>query len=440
MGTSWLGTLAVAASMSVGIQSDAPELHGRVLDAGGQAAAGARISGAWSFPDPAGELAGEKESRPEPFDLDNRRGPVTANDRGEFVLPMAGDAPIYVLGADGRSGALVELGARGSAPLEIALAPLVEVRGRFEVKAPRVSPKTTALWVSAGEGKPVFVAVCFSESRELRVALPPGTYTLWHSTDAVSLLRMLPLREEPLVVQAGQGSVDLGSFELELPLVLHPQGVVLDSLGDPVPASLAESWWVHDGAMIPQDGFSTDDGRFRGSIEVHGQPEEITLLALDQSREQAALVSWNPARAAEPLEVRLQPAVRVTGSYRTDAGDIPPWTNTYVEVVLPDGARPPRVAECQSKEGRFEFRLPPGKYLLEGYGTDTTHVDLEIELGPDAAERDLGVIELPLSIIARNVGKQAMPWRLTDARGLPVEATLSDFRGKWVLLEFWGHW
>lgn len=57
-----------------------------------------------------------------------------------------------------------------------------------------------------------------------------------------------------------------------------------------------------------------------------------------------------------------------------------------------------------------------------------------------ARGRDLGVIELPLTIIARNAGKQAMPWHLTDARGLSKEANLSDFRGKWVLLEFWGHW
>lgn len=437
MSTTWLGSLGFASWIVLASQGT-PKLHGRVLDAAGEPALGARVSRAWRFPDPGGATG----TLPEGL-IGQISTPVTVDERGEFDAFLGGDAFLFALSADARSGALVPLPALGSAPVELALAPLVEVRARFEVKTPGEPPKQTALWVSAGAGMPVWVAGCFSESRAFRVDLPPGTYTLWYSTDAVNLWSMSQLREEPLVIQAGQATIELGAFELELPLVLHPEGAVLDAEGRPVRASLAESWGLHGGRMTPHDGFSTDEnGRFRGNVAVYDEARELTLLALDQAQDQAALATWNPARAEEPLEIRLQPAIRVFGRYRTSAGDVPSWTNTYVHAVLPGGARPPRIAECQSGEGqaRFEFRLPPGKYRLNGYGTNTKDADLEVELGPDARERDLGVLELPQTIIARNAGQEAMPWRLTDARGLSKEAKLADFRGKWVLLEFWGFW
>jgi hypothetical protein len=45
-----------------------------------------------------------------------------------------------------------------------------------------------------------------------------------------------------------------------------------------------------------------------------------------------------------------------------------------------------------------------------------------------------------MSGVAKMWGKQAGEVTITDARGLPKTAKLSDFKGKWVMLEFWGHW
>jgi peroxiredoxin len=36
-----------------------------------------------------------------------------------------------------------------------------------------------------------------------------------------------------------------------------------------------------------------------------------------------------------------------------------------------------------------------------------------------------------------NFGKRPPPWHLTDAKGIPKDADLADFRGKWVVLYFW---
>jgi hypothetical protein len=37
-------------------------------------------------------------------------------------------------------------------------------------------------------------------------------------------------------------------------------------------------------------------------------------------------------------------------------------------------------------------------------------------------------------------GKPAPSWHITDARGVGKDVTISDFKGKWVLLYFWGPW
>ena len=42
--------------------------------------------------------------------------------------------------------------------------------------------------------------------------------------------------------------------------------------------------------------------------------------------------------------------------------------------------------------------------------------------------------------IAKHVGKEPPPLRVTDARGLNTGVRLADLKGKWVLIEFWGFW
>jgi len=37
-------------------------------------------------------------------------------------------------------------------------------------------------------------------------------------------------------------------------------------------------------------------------------------------------------------------------------------------------------------------------------------------------------------------GKEPPAWNVTGARGVSRDVKLSDFKGKWVLLEFWGYW
>lgn len=42
--------------------------------------------------------------------------------------------------------------------------------------------------------------------------------------------------------------------------------------------------------------------------------------------------------------------------------------------------------------------------------------------------------------LAQQVGKPAPKLKVTDAKGLKKDFKLSDLEGKWVIIEFWGHW
>ncbi len=421
------------------------EIRGRIVDAQGKPAAGARVFRGWSFPDPSGE---QKDAQPTPWGIDDLHKPLVADERGEFAGAMKDDKLLFAIDAAGKAGVLVPIDpAHRSAQLEVKLEPLVEVRGRFDVKAAGELPEKTALWFSSPQM--AFLAVCFSDSREVRVWLPPGDYGLWYSTDAVNLYSMLQLQPDPLKIAPGQGAIDLGAFELDLPLVVHPQGVVLDAEGKPVPgADIGGFWAMEPQRAFPFDGFRSEaSGRFLGKVEVYDLEKEQVLFVLDGQREHGALAFWSPQEAEKTLELRLEPAIRVHGSLTTaGSAEAPSWTNVYASFLRKtssdaDGAeREVRFAQSTSEQARFEFRLPPGRYRLNAYGLNTKDVDVDLELTADKLEVDLGVIELPQTIIARNIGKEALPLHVTDARGVAKETKLADFRGKWVLLEFWGWW
>ena len=119
---------------------------------------------------------------------------------------------------------------------------------------------------------------------------------------------------------------------------------------------------------------------------------------------------------------------------------------------------------CGSFEAKFEFRLPPGKYTLEAHsqfanddGSEGELVpDNAIELNAESTDVDLGRLKFvpprpyrqTLEAKAKaegcwrdyteHYGEPAPLWHATDARGVSKDARIADFRGKWVLVDFWG--
>ena len=213
-------------------------------------------------------------------------------------------------------------------------------------------------------------------------------------------------------------------------------GRVVDAAGKPVAfAAVGSNWNATKDAMKPYNGATTDaEGRFTTTLTFYG-PGPQGLLALDMDQKAGGLLIVEPKVAGKPVEIKLGPLVHVHGRFFCKELDKrPKWTNVYLM------SGPVRFLQCSSEEASFSFRVPPGKYMFWGYGTDVQDLRKEIILAADTPDLDLKALDLPATIIARHVGKAPPEETVTDARGVKKDVRLADFKGKWVLVEFWGFW
>ena len=262
-------------------------------------------------------------------------------------------------------------------------------------------------------------------------------------------------------------------------------GRVVDAKGSPVAGAAIDFFWSANGPVLDQDGkpidLSTDealrlhwsrlgqmwpyhktksetDGRF--SIEV---PNNFhTLLAIDVDRVRGGLAVIAKDYDGSDVHIRLEQLIRVKGTLRgSETGQLP--YESTVEMRLPDDPTRPldvgRIAVCFTHEGRFLLSMPPGRYFLNAYdfppNPPNGELHKEIVLSRDTPEIDLGLLNLSaaklnindkikqsqdsgtLGDYTKHYGEKVPAWHIVDARGINKSAQLSDFKGKWVLLDFW---
>ena len=212
-------------------------------------------------------------------------------------------------------------------------------------------------------------------------------------------------------------------------------GRVLDAAGKPVAGiEVASSWNIQDGKMNAYKGATTNaKGRLTLAVSFYGTGQG--LLALDKERKSGALLVLDEKEAAKPVELKLVPLVRVHGRlYCKELDKKPMWTMVY---MMSGSAR---FLGCSSDDASFSFHLPPGKYKFWGYGSDIQNLKKDITLSADKLDFDMGTLDMAATIIARHKGKAPPAWHVSDARGVNKDVQISDFKGKWVLIEFWGYW
>lgn len=271
------------------------------------------------------------------------------------------------------------------------------------------------------------------------------------------------------------------------------RGRVVDEAGRPVADAAVDTFWRANGSQMDQNGKPYDltktenVRRFWGNLgdmEPAGRAQPIragsdgrfsikdtypyfAVMAMDPSRRHGGIALLPKAEGVEPLEIRLAPLITVRGSFEgPGASRQPSWTHVYIHVPK-DPTRPlhsTRLVSCGSLEAKFEIRLPPGQYTLEAYSYNADTDQFEGELVPDKtlvleadkAEVDLGRLKLTphrpdrgtLEAKAKtegswtdyteHYGESPPPWHASDARGVSKDARITDFRGKWVLIDFWG--
>jgi thiol-disulfide isomerase/thioredoxin len=214
---------------------------------------------------------------------------------------------------------------------------------------------------------------------------------------------------------------------------------VVDAQKKPVAkVDVALFWQVKDRAMTSQAEKSViTDAAGKAVLRVEDWKEKRPVLVLSADRKLGGIVGVSKADDGKEVAVTLVPTIRVKGKLECKELNLKPkWTNT---IVTTEGFRA-YFTQDLSNPATFEFVLPAGKYTFNSYGTDVMKVKQSVTLSADRPEHDFGTIDMKGSPIAKLRGKPMPEWVIDDARGAKTSVRLSDYRGKWVLIEFWGFW
>ncbi len=260
------------------------------------------------------------------------------------------------------------------------------------------------------------------------------------------------------------------------------RGHVVDADGRPVAGAALDFFWGGNGPILNADGkpFKHDteeqvkaywdrfgqmepivksESKSDGSFSVPARGDFYTLMAMDAERARGGLVAIPKIDDGAEVEIRLQPLIRVEGTIQgCEPGQQPAHLMVVVEVEE-DPTRPldmTRLVLAEPREGRFKLLLPPGKYVLDMYDSEFKgRLYQEINLSGDEPQVDLGTFTLApatpnindrikqsqesgaMRDYTKHYGEKLPPWHIVDARGVSKDVQLADFKGKWVLVDFW---
>jgi len=228
-------------------------------------------------------------------------------------------------------------------------------------------------------------------------------------------------------------------------LTYEIRGRVIDIKGEPVAnIQVATGWnfqqdsakprWRSDVVARTDSSLLTDkQGRFSGTL--YARRPTVALFALDMKNKVGAIFIFSKENPGKECKLKLKPLVRLHG--KVSVGDSKLKDETYYIYVTDKRARI-AIASFISKGPDFSFFMPPGEYEMSFSAKDLVKVTMEVELTND--DLNLRAVELAPTNLARHYGKEPPPWTITDARGVSKDVMLSDYKGKWVLIEFWAYW
>ena len=214
---------------------------------------------------------------------------------------------------------------------------------------------------------------------------------------------------------------------------------VVDAEGRAVEAAEADFFWQIAGPNMKQhhlDGGLTDA---KGMVTLRTDTWFIKrpLLILSKDRRQGLFHKIDATDNGKTLTLKLGPTAKVKGKYYCKTLNFAPiWMNVQ---VLPAKAEIPPIEQI-SKSATFDLILPIGNYTFKMYGEDVLDKKQEVELTTMQSEYGLGVIDFEPNTIAKLKGKPAPKMKITAARGVSKDVQFSDYKGKWVFVDFWAYW
>lgn len=217
-------------------------------------------------------------------------------------------------------------------------------------------------------------------------------------------------------------------------------GVVVDGKGQPQPGVQIAVEWTCSGKdlqLAPRQRIESDSaGKFSGKVPV--DDGQLAILALDKTRTSGALRVVPVEDAEKPLRLQLAPLV--TASAELELGDFDKKPASVKVGVLSQIGNA-KVLSFETEPTRIKLKLPAGSYTLSAEATDATAATTEFDLDPEEPEYDCGKLRLdPKPGKGSTASRVAPELKITDAIGVDKGMKLSDYKGKWVIIDFWGYW
>lgn len=218
-------------------------------------------------------------------------------------------------------------------------------------------------------------------------------------------------------------------------------GRVVNETGTPATEITVARGWTWDiekkAAFSPYGSWRADaKGGFRVPAEgVDNWPlfYPLSLFATDATGKRGAAAVVR--KAGDPVTLTLRPLTPVRFALRiADWEGKPPFLNI---TIAPKGG--PRAVTVPSALSG-DVPLPPGDYVLEVSSLDTVSREIPFTVGNGKASKDLGTISLEKGPLAQRYGKPAPPLTVTETIGASPNVALAAYKGKWVLIDFWGWW
>jgi peroxiredoxin len=205
------------------------------------------------------------------------------------------------------------------------------------------------------------------------------------------------------------------------------------------------------GVSLDRDDFTLQTGADGGFVFSNVPPGKVALCQIVNNRYFER--QFVEVKAGQVTGAQYGGAGRpVAGKFIVRAYDGPiDWTNGQtLRLSGADGSETQSFGATIDSAGGFKIEdVPAGAYRLdidvrqpagqggERIGVLVTNIIVPVEGGATSSTLDLGEIDVPLKKVLKP-GDVAPPFEIKTVDGQPLR--LSDFRGKYVLLDFWATW
>jgi hypothetical protein len=204
-------------------------------------------------------------------------------------------------------------------------------------------------------------------------------------------------------------------------------GTVVDAQGNPVvEAEVGPGVAFFNGNVLISMGQKTDAA---GKFKMERQPWMSNLTAYSSKRDQAGTLKLEKDNE---IKIVIGPVGTIKISLEKDGKPYPSGTLMLAKDDQSFG---------QAFNGSsFTMPVPPGTYKFDFFSMTDELNKIEPVTIAAGETKDLGEQKVQLNTLGRMIGNNPPNLSIAEARGVKPTVQLKDFKGKWVLLEFWGFW